>query len=118
MNIKNEKTLNIKNYVKRMKGIGDFHGSRFCRELGLKTNSKFSYFTSKQIATLISHIEDYPGILINEGVEKHMNEKIQNLIDNRSYRGIRHKNGLPVRGQRTHTNRKTSRKLNRTRKIL
>lgn len=113
---KNENTLTLKNYVKRIIGIGDFRSVGFCRELGFKANSKTSYFTNKQKATLVNYIEDYSKISINDTIVKHTNDNIQKLIDNRSYRGLRHRNGLPVRGQRTHTNRKTARKLNKTRK--
>lgn len=118
ISVKNKDSLSLKNYIKRIVGIGDFQSCFFCKELGLKTNSKVSYFTNKQKTSLANSIEDYSKIFINEEVERYMKEKIQRLIDIRSYRGIRHKNGLPVRGQRTHTNRKTSRKLNKTRKFF
>lgn len=41
-------------------------------------------------------------------LKQYNRDRIFSLIDIRSYRGMRHKRGLPVRGQRTHTNAKTS----------
>ena len=48
--------------------------------------------------------------LIEENLRKKIKSNIQEYIDNGSIRGFRHRHGLPVRGQRTHTNAKTQKK--------
>merc|ERR1712127_608554 len=48
-------------------------------------------------------------------IEKDLKINISNLINVRNYRGLRHFKGLPVRGQRTHSNSKTQKKLYRNR---
>lgn len=49
--------------------------------------------------------------LANKSLETIINKHIQKFIDIRNYKGFRHKNAYPVRGQRTHTNAKTIKKL-------
>jgi small subunit ribosomal protein S13 len=43
-------------------------------------------------------------------------QRIDELVSIKSYRGLRHRQGLPVRGQRTHTNGRTAKKLRKIRK--
>ena len=105
----------IRNHLKSIKGIGDSVSRFYCKEFGYRSDSVISAFSNKQRSVLFNFIEDKKVIPINEENSNISKERIRKLIDIRLYRGLRHKAGLPVRGQRTHTNRKTSRKLNKTR---
>lgn len=59
---------------------------------------------------LKSHFEEYP-LSLGEDLRQSYKSNCQRLIDIISYRGRRHKGGYPVRGQRTHTNAKTQKRL-------
>jgi len=63
-----------------------------------------------------AEIEGNPRVKdLTEGdLRRDLNQNIRRLIDIGSYRGMRHRRGLPVRGQRTHTNARTKRGPRRT----
>lgn len=86
-------------------GIGDTTAAKIVEALKLDGDAKMGDLTAVQLDQLRSHIEE------NYEVEGELRQKrfrnIKRLIDIRSYRGIRHKLGLPVRGQRTRVNART-----------
>ena len=90
-------------------GISLFCSSNFCRQLGFSDNLKVSDLSDEQIKSLVKLI-DSSHVLVNDDL-KNMNREIKtNLIQIKSYRGLRSLMRLPVRGQRTHTNAKTCKK--------
>lgn len=113
------KEINEKNHLKSsltsIFGIGHFFSENYCKELGFNPNSKYGALTNKQKAALGNCILDNKKNMKQEDLSRSISEKILHLIDIRCYRGLRHKNSLPLRGQRTHTNGKTAKKLNRMR---
>ena len=91
-------------------GIGKFQSDLICKKIGLSHNSKLSELTSNQIIKLIKLIEN-SSILINSNLRKYKITLINKLIQIKTYKGIRRLRGLPVRGQRTHTNAKTASRI-------
>jgi small subunit ribosomal protein S13 len=64
----------------------------------------------------ISRIREYidRNFVVEGELRKQVRQNIQRLVEINSYRGIRHRRGLPVRGQRTQTNARTKRGARRT----
>jgi small subunit ribosomal protein S13 len=90
-------------------GIGKANSSLICRKLGFSTNFKVKNLSKDQTIKLIKTIETL-DIELASDLKKLELLITKRLVSIRSYRGIRKKQGLPVRGQRTHTNAKTARK--------
>jgi len=86
-------------------GIGRFLSNRIIEKLGLNPNIRAVKLTEDEIAKINSEIQS------NYVVEGDLRRKIQNdikrLVSIHSYRGLRHRLSLPVRGQRTRTNART-----------
>nr|UQV94684.1 ribosomal protein S subunit 13 [Haplopteris ensiformis] len=91
-------------------GIGPKKATWICDQLGLSDNTKVSNLTWHQI-NWISKIVRQKKKLVDSELKRDIQQKIKRLINISCYRGFRHKAGLPLRGQRTHSNAKTSRKL-------
>jgi small subunit ribosomal protein S13 len=86
-------------------GIGPANAKVICEQLGLPEDRRVNQLTDEEIVKLREVIDrDYrvEGDLRRENA---MN--IKRLMDMACYRGLRHRKGLPVRGQRTHTNART-----------
>jgi small subunit ribosomal protein S13 len=90
-------------------GIGKANSSLICRKLGFSANLKVKNLSKDQIIKLIKTIETL-NIELASDLKKAESLITKTLVSIRSYRGLRKKQGLPVRGQRTHTNAKTARK--------
>jgi small subunit ribosomal protein S13 len=97
----------------RVVGVGPFLANTFCKKIGIRPTLKLRDLTSKQVALLAD-------IVVKDKVNLKQEELIRDLYDNvvkltqiRSYRGMRHKKGLPLRGQRTRTNSKTAKRRNK-----
>lgn len=93
----------------RIQGIGKSYSFFICKSLGLLPNLKVNNLNKEQINKLITMIESL-NINLASDLRKFKILTIKKLISIKSYKGIRLNQGLPVRGQRTHTNAKTSRK--------
>lgn len=91
-------------------GIGKFHSNLICKKLGVSINYKTKDLKSDQKRLLIKIIESL-NISISSDLKKKIDLNNLRLTDIKSYRGLRKSYGLPVRGQRTHTNAKTARKI-------
>ena len=82
-----------------------------CKKLGFSKNLKVKNLSREQIIKLIKTIE-LSDLVISSDLKKLEDLNTKKLISIKSYKGFRRKQGLPVRGQRTHTNARTSRKRN------
>jgi small subunit ribosomal protein S13 len=91
-------------------GIGKKGATFICKNLGLTDNIRIFELTKEQKIKLIRYIEN-STLLITEDLKRSIFDFKTKLITIRSYRGIRSQQGFPVRGQRTHTNSKTSKKF-------
>jgi small subunit ribosomal protein S13 len=90
-------------------GIGKANSFLICRKLGFSANLKVKNLSKDQIIKLIKTIETL-NIELASDLKKAESLITKTLVSIRSYKGLRKKQGLPVRGQRTHTNAKTARK--------
>lgn len=90
-------------------GIGSYNSNFLCKILGFSSNLRVKNLTKKQIYKLITAIEA-SNILISTDLKKFRLLVNKKLVDIKSYKGFRKLRGLPVRGQRTHTNARSSRK--------
>jgi small subunit ribosomal protein S13 len=75
------------------------------KELGLNPDTKVRDLTEEEVARLRTYID---GNLSVEGdLRRERSQNIKRLMEIGCYRGLRHRRGLPVRGQRTRTNART-----------
>lgn len=96
--------------LKKIYGIGKSRAFNICKTLGFSENLKVKNLSEEQIKKLLILVEN-SEILITSDLKKAKNLIIKNLVFIKSYRGLRKIKGLPVRGQRTHTNGRTARKI-------
>lgn len=90
-------------------GIGKSQAFFICKKLGFSKNLKVKSLSKEQTQKLVSFIENSNLVLVGD-LKKFKLLKLKKLLSIKSYKGLRLKQGLPVRGQRTHTNARTSRK--------
>jgi small subunit ribosomal protein S13 len=95
--------------LKQIAGIGNAKSILICRKLGFSENLKVKNLSKEQISRLIKTIESL-NLSLASDLRKTKSLILKNLISIKSYRGLRNYQGLPVRGQRTHTNAKTAKK--------
>jgi small subunit ribosomal protein S13 len=85
-------------------GIGKSCSMDICRSIGIDIDKKIKDLSEEQI----DQLRDYVAKLTIEGdLRREISMNIKRLIDLGCYRGLRHRRGLPVRGQRTRTNART-----------
>lgn len=87
-------------------GVGRTLSNQVLKEAGIDPNKRAKDLTDKEIAA-ISGIIQKRNIKVEGELRREIQQNIKRLIDIKSYRGSRHLKGLPVRGQRTHTNART-----------
>ena len=86
-------------------GIGRTQSARILREAGVSFDTKVRELNDDEINKIRKLIEEQHEV---EGdLRKDVSFNIKRLMEIGSYRGLRHRRGLPVRGQRTHTNART-----------
>jgi small subunit ribosomal protein S13 len=86
-------------------GIGRPTAARVCKELDLDPGMKARELSEEQLTNLANHIQ---GTMSVEGqLRREVAGNISRLRDIACYRGLRHRRGLPVNGQRTRTNART-----------
>ena len=85
-------------------GIGRSRSKKVCEAAGVKTSSKIKDLTEAEVEKLRHEIAKYT---VEGDLRREVGMSIKRLIDLGCYRGLRHRRGLPVRGQRTRTNART-----------
>jgi len=86
-------------------GIGRTRSRSLLHRAGVDANKKVSDMTEDEVNKIRTLIENEGAV---EGdLRKEVSMNIKRLIEMGAYRGLRHRRGLPVRGQRTHTNART-----------
>ena len=93
-------------------GIGQKTAFLICKKLGFSMNLKIKDLTQEQIVDILQIVESL-NLTLNNELKKLRSLTLKKLISLKSYRGLRRVRGLPVRGQRTHTNAKSARKNRR-----
>ena len=86
-------------------GVGTNTARKICTELKIPMLTKLNELDDIQL----SSIRDYVGshLMVEGDLRREKSMNIKRLMDLGCYRGLRHRRGLPVRGQRTHTNART-----------
>lgn len=92
-------------------GLGKRRVNFLCKNLGLSPNLKTEELSFEKLNKLIKTVESL-DIIITSELKKELSLNLKNLISIKCYKGLRRLKGLPVRGQRTHTNSKNARKFN------
>jgi small subunit ribosomal protein S13 len=85
-------------------GIGRTRAKVICEQAGIKPNAKVKELTEGELDTLRSEVAKFS---IEGDLRREISMNIKRLMDLGCYRGIRHRRGLPLRGQRTRTNART-----------
>ena len=93
-------------------GIGRPTAKKICQNVNVNTETKVRDLTDDEVNRIRDFIDK--NFTVEGELRKQVRQDVQRLIEINSYRGIRHRRGLPVRGQRTKTNARTKRGARRT----
>jgi small subunit ribosomal protein S13 len=86
-------------------GVGRSRALQICKRAEIELGTKTDHLSESEVIKLREVIErDY---VVEGDLRRDINQNIKMLMDIGCYRGLRHRRGLPVRGQRTHTNART-----------
>ncbi len=86
-------------------GIGDRYSKQICSALEIPKSKRVNELTDDQILKIREYIDQ--NFTVEGDLRRETSLNIKRLIDLASYRGLRHKKKLPVRGQRTRCNART-----------
>jgi small subunit ribosomal protein S13 len=86
-------------------GIGPVNASEICKKVNIPDNKRVNQLTDAEVLQ-IREIIDREHVVEGD-LRREVAMNIKRLIDLGTYRGLRHRKGLPTRGQRTHTNART-----------
>lgn len=93
-------------------GIGRPTALKICSQTNIAPETKVRDLTDDEVGRIREVIDK--NFVVEGELRKQVRQDIQRLIEINSYRGIRHRRGLPARGQRTKTNARTKRGPRRT----
>ena len=85
-------------------GIGRTRAQTICAASGIKPDTKIKDLAENEVEALRNEVAKYS---VEGDLRREVSMNIKRLMDLGSYRGIRHRRGLPLRGQRTRTNART-----------
>jgi small subunit ribosomal protein S13 len=86
-------------------GIGRTRAQQVCRETGIDCDTRVRDLTDEEVVRLRTWID--ANLKVEGDLRRDVSQDIKRKMEIGSYQGIRHRRGLPVRGQRTHTNART-----------
>ncbi len=86
-------------------GVGRSSARKTCEVTGVSKDTPVSDLTDEEIVRLRDFIDQ--NFRIEGDLRRERSQNIKRLMEIGCYRGVRHRRGLPVRGQRTHTNART-----------
>jgi small subunit ribosomal protein S13 len=86
-------------------GIGRTRSQQILDALDISYDTKVRDLTDSEVVKIRQHIDG--NIMVEGDLRREVAQNIKRKIEIGSYQGIRHRRGLPVRGQRTHTNART-----------
>lgn len=87
-------------------GVGRVLSNKIIAEAGISPDKRAKDLTEEEVSRITSTIAKL-GIKVEGDLRREITGNIKRLIDIGSWRGLRHRKGLPVRGQRTRTNART-----------
>ncbi len=85
-------------------GVGRQTASEICEKVGIQTSVKIKELTEEQLEAIRNVVSK---MTVEGDLRREVSMNIKRLMDLGCYRGIRHRRGLPLRGQRTRTNART-----------
>jgi len=86
-------------------GIGDTLASEICANTGVDPSRRVRDLTDEEVSQLRGYIDE--NLQVEGDLRRDIQQDIKRKMEIGAYQGIRHRRGLPVRGQRTHTNART-----------
>ena len=86
-------------------GIGASRAANICGETGMSADHKVRDLTDDEVTKLRNFIDD--NLQVEGDLRRERSQAVKRLMEIGAYRGIRHRRGLPARGQRTKTNART-----------
>ena len=86
-------------------GVGRTAAKQLCDALGIEDSRRVNDLTDAEVLRVREYID--ANLKVEGDLRRETSMNIKRLMDLGSYRGLRHRRGLPVRGQRTHTNART-----------
>ncbi len=86
-------------------GIGLTTSQQILRDTGISPDTRVRNLTEEEVVRLREYIDR--NLKIEGDLRREVSQNIKRLMEIGCYRGLRHRRGLPVRGQRTHTNART-----------
>ncbi|TPX59380.1 hypothetical protein PhCBS80983_g02494 [Powellomyces hirtus] len=107
VNLPDHKTVPIA--LTHIYGIGTHTSQTLCHKLGIHPRCRLSDLPEAKITELSALLNT---MQIDAELRRETRNKINVMVQSGRYRGARHKAGLPVNGQRTHTNRMNAKRLN------
>jgi len=102
VNIPNHKHTEIA--LTAIYGVGRSRARKICAAAGVETNVKIKDLTDAQVEKLRDEVAKFT---VEGDLRREISMSIKRLMDLGCYRGVRHRRGLPLRGQRTRTNART-----------
>jgi small subunit ribosomal protein S13 len=86
-------------------GIGRSTAEKICEATGIDESTRTRDLTDEEINKIRAYIDQ--GLKVEGDLKREVQQDIKRKMEIGSYQGLRHRKGLPVRGQRTHTNART-----------
>jgi small subunit ribosomal protein S13 len=93
-------------------GIGKSTAQKIAASLELDPNTKVRDLTEDEVAKIRGYVDEH--LTVEGDLRRDVQQDIKRKIEIGSLQGVRHRKGLPVRGQRTHTNARTRKGPKRT----
>lgn len=87
-------------------GVGRHLSNKILKEAGISPDKRAKELTEEEVSHITNAIQK-SGFKVEGDLRREISQNIKRLVDIGSWRGMRHKKGLPVRGQRTRTNART-----------
>nr|WP_237684988.1 30S ribosomal protein S13 [Szabonella alba] len=86
-------------------GIGNHVAQQICEACNIDLSRRVNELSDAEVLAIREHID--ANFTVEGDLRREVSMNIKRLMDLGCYRGLRHRRGLPVRGQRTHTNART-----------
>lgn len=103
VNIPTNKRVEIA--LRYIHGIGPAIATEICEKVGIARERRVQDLTDQEILQIRETID--ASYQVEGDLRRERSQNVKRLMDMGNYRGLRHRRGLPVRGQRTHTNART-----------
>ena len=105
VDIPNDKPTHIS--LRYLYGVGPTKARQLCDQAGVDPQRKARELSDEDLARIAGILDKTAEYLVEGALRRQVQQNITRLKDIGAYRGLRHRRGLPVRGQRTKTNART-----------